>query len=201
MSKREWSDIFRNWGHAQADFGINLERTFDFTEVQPDKVPRFLADNGVDWWATHLMDQKLADMKADSKYVVRGDTPKGVLRTVELLEENGGDWERQSAVYLMAALWQKQASLPDNWRGETCSMLNDLYLIIRRHFPNLGGWHHSVRHTLPLSLTAPYHGGNFGFGTKRRELMHLFVFEAAAIKGTWTLVKLRDGGNDWGERF
>ena len=143
----------------------------------------------LDWWPKKVVQERAASLLESNYVYVYWETKKGTLHTVQELYKNRDSLERQSAIWIMASIWDKEKRFPDDWKGGTFQLLEDLFILIRQTFPEISAWYHACRDALPISIGTYYPACDFIHPKTYRHLVYLSAIETSIILSNWQLVR------------
>jgi len=171
--------------------GLRQEDLFPSKKIVVEKVPAALYPDMLAWRKKALFDEDLAILEGRSNLIGGWDTNPGISRTARLLQRVATTPEKKAAAFIRAFIYQTLTHLPADWRGDRASALRKLFRSIGEAHPDLGEWHHSVRHTLPLSIPGEFQERSFGFWKYESDLSLLMAIEASILSSGWILLDLK----------
>ncbi len=185
-----WDRVYGQWCWHIERLGLRPDGLFPSQRLVVKKVPDALRQTMVDWWKKASYEDDLAVLEGRSNTIGGWGSIPGVLWTAHLLQHAAQSAEEKAAVFMRAFIWQTLAQLPADWGGDRASLLNKLHDRIGEAHPHLGGWHHSVRHTLPVSIPGAFEQRPFGFWSEDSDLIFLMAIEGSILSSAWMLVDL-----------
>lgn len=189
MTTANWNDVYMRWQYLLSEIPLSLKNMFTFHEVTGYSPPSQYPYEGIGWWPNDEFGE-LESALADENVNFGEPVNRGSLHTASMLSKNSSNLEAQSAIWIAGSVWNKRHALPKEWQGETHQLLSDIYMTIQNEFPQLPMWHHTVRRTLPFSITDRLLRVEIKVGNKVDNLLYLIAIEAAVINGGWKLVKI-----------
>ncbi len=189
MKELNWEDIYGYWHHSLKDLEVPTDEMAPFQDIYVDHLPYYLSSIGFDWRPKKEVQELAASLPKDYPYLLLWETKKGTLHTVQELYQNRGNVEKQSAIWIMASIWDKEKDLPDSWRGNTYQLLENLFIMIRQTFPEISVWHHAARSALPISIGRYYPACDFIHPQTYQHLIYLCALETSVILANWQLVR------------
>lgn len=188
MKHETWDDIYDSWRFLLQQLGFDTYDLFNFKTIEAYKLTLPLQQYECDWWPKDSIKDRAQSVSKDGQSLYLWETKKGTLHTAEMLLNADGDIKKQTGIWIMASLWDKDNILPNSWRGEICTMMHQKQQIIQSAYPDLHTWHHLSKDALPFSIVSKYREHLFTAKTFE-DLLYLTAVETAVIHGNWQMVK------------
>jgi hypothetical protein len=183
-----WEDIYSNYQDFLGYLGTSTDELATFQDIHVGRIP--VLTDGLDW-LTKKEVQSLATSFLNYPCLPfwETNTKKGTLHTVQELYKNIGSVEKQSAIWIMASIWDKKKDLRDDWRVDTYRLLSHLFGVILHTFPDISVWYHSCREALPISIGIYYPSLEFIHPQTHQHFIYLSAVETSIILANWQLVR------------
>jgi len=187
MNHESWKDIYGFWGFIFQEHWLPQSGLFLFENLRVDLLPGLNHDQAYDWWPKEEINSRKSSLMRETLSPQQWETKKGTLHTVQQLFSSVGNIEQQTAIWIMASLYDKKHSPSTSWGEESKKIIYEMFNSIKEEFPKVERWSNVTREVLPFSLIGEGLYKNVNFSNPE-QLLYLLVAEAALINGNWRLI-------------